>query len=222
MSDENIIIEQLSDSQISPNDTFVNFKVIIIGDSGVGKSSLLKRAVQNRFDENYQATIGFEFLLMHFNVNNLKIKLQIWDTCGQELYKSLVQGFYRNTSLAIILYDVHRKETFKNAEKWVKDIKDNSDKKIPIFIVGNKIDLDKKVTTEEGKIFSTSNRAIYFTEASAKTGQQCNEIFIEAAKYLYSTYNISGGEKNENERLKIDNVVKKPKRGCCSGPQDNN
>ena len=99
-------IEILNDSQISLNDTFINFKLIIIGDSGVGKSSLLKRAVQNKFDPNYQATIGFEFLLMHFKVNDLKIKLQIWDTCGQEMYRSLVQGFYRNTSLAIVVYDI--------------------------------------------------------------------------------------------------------------------
>ena len=76
-------IELLSDSRVSQGDNFINFKIIIIGDSGVGKSSLLKRAVQNRFDGSYQATIGFEFLLMHFKVNDLKIKLNIWDTCGQ-------------------------------------------------------------------------------------------------------------------------------------------
>ena len=110
MSDEDIKIELLHESQISQTDNFINFKIIIVGDSGVGKSSLLKRAVQNKFDGNYQATIGFEFLLMHFKVNDLKIKLQIWDTCGQEMYRSLVQGFYRNTSLALVVYDVNQKK----------------------------------------------------------------------------------------------------------------
>ena len=97
-------IEFLPESKINQSDNYINFKLIIIGETGVGKSSVLKRAVKNIFDENYQATIGFEFLLMHFKVNDLKLKLQIWDTCGQEMYRSLVQGFYHNSSLALLVY----------------------------------------------------------------------------------------------------------------------
>ena len=86
----------IPESEVSNTNDFTLFKVIIIGDSGVGKSHILKRACKNKFEEDYQSTVGFEFLLLYFIVNDAKIKLQIWDTCGQEMYKSLVQGFYRN------------------------------------------------------------------------------------------------------------------------------
>ena len=145
-------IELLSDSQVSQGDNFINFKIIIIGDSGVGKSSLLKRAVQNRFDGSYQATIGFEFLLMHFKVNDLKIKLQIWDTCGQEMYRSLVQGFYRNTSLAIIVYDISSKKSYEGLDIWLKDLRQHTEENIPVFIIGNKMDLERQVSAEDAKI----------------------------------------------------------------------
>ena len=199
-------VELLNSSQISQSDNFINFKIIIIGDSGVGKSSLLKRAVQNTFDTNYQATIGFEFLLMHFKVNDLKIKLQIWDTCGEEMYRSLVQGFYRNTSLAIIVYDISRKKSFEALEIWLKDLRQHTEEGIPVFIVGNKMDLQKDISTEEAKMFSVSNRTKFFTECSAKTGENVKDIFFKAAQYLYDTYKVY---QNQNKvpmsnRLKLD------------------
>ena len=218
---DNIKIELLNDSQISQNDNIINFKIIIVGDSGVGKSSLLKRAVQNKFDGNYQATIGFEFLLIHFQVNELKIKLQIWDTCGQEMYRSLIQGFYRNTSLAIVVYDIHNKKTYDALEIWLKDIRQHTEPDLPIFIVGNKNDLKREVSEEDAKIFATSNRSQYFTECSAKSGQKVNDIFFEAAKYLYKVYKKFQNQNklpSSSGRLKIgdndDNLTPKKKR-CC-------
>ena len=221
MSDEDINIELLHDSQISQSDNFINFKIIIVGDSGVGKSSLLKRAVQNRFDGSYQATIGFEFLLMHFKVNDLKLKLQIWDTCGQEMYRSLVQGFYRNTSLALIVYDVNQKKTYDALDIWLKDIRQHTEQELPIFIAGNKSDLEKEVPSEEARIFAVSNRTKYFTECSAKNGQNVKEIFYEAAKYLYKTYKQfkSQNKLPTSGRLKIDADKNKSldtkKKKCC-------
>ena len=221
MSDDNIKIELLHDSQLSQTDNFINFKIIIVGESGVGKSSLLKRAVQNKFDESYQATIGFEFLLMHFKVNDLKLKLQIWDTCGQEMYRSLVQGFYRNTSLALIVYDVNQKKTYDALDIWLKDIRQHTEQELPIFIAGNKSDLEKVVPSEEARIFAVSNRTKYFTECSAKNGYNVKEIFYEAAKYLYKTYKQF---KSQNKlpttgRLKIDAEKNKSldskKKKCC-------
>ena len=217
-------IEILKDSQISQSDNFINFKIIIIGDSGVGKSSLLKRAVQNRFENSYQATIGFEFLLMHFKVNELKIKLQIWDTCGQEMYRSLVQGFYRNTSLAILVYEINSKKTFEAIDIWLKDLRQHTEPDIPVFIIGNKNDLERKVTTEEAQIFATSNRTVYFAECSAKNGYNVKEIFFEAAKYLYETYKKFQNQNpnlNKANRLKLgkddnnDYQGNKDKKKCC-------
>ena len=213
-------VELLNSSQISQSDNFINSKIIIIGDSGVGKSSLLKRAVQNTFDTNYQATIGFEFLLMHFKVNDLKIKLQIWDTCGEEMYRSLVQGFYRNTSLAIIVYDISRKKSFEALEIWLKDLRQHTEEGIPVFIVGNKMDLQKDISTEEAKMFSVSNRTKFFTECSAKTGENVKDIFFKAAQYLYDTYKVY---QNQNKvpmsnRLKLDSNTapeNTKKKKCC-------
>ena len=221
MSDD-IQVDILRDSEISQLDNFINFKIIIVGDSGVGKSSLLKRAVQNKFDGNYQATIGFEFLLMHFKVNDLKIKLQIWDTCGQEMYRSLIQGFYRNTSLALVVYDVSRKETYDALDIWLKDIRDHTEQDIPIFVAGNKCDLQRAVQAEEAKVYSVSSRTKYFTECSAKTGQNVKDIFFEAAKYLYKTYKQFQGQNklpSSSNKLKIgsddNNNLNVKKKKCC-------
>jgi small GTP-binding protein len=221
MSNDDVQIELLQDSQISQSDNFINFKIIIVGDSGVGKSSILKRAVQNRFDGSYQATIGFEFLLMHFQVNDLKLKLQIWDTCGQEMYRSLVQGFYRNTSLALVVYDVSQKKSYDGLDIWLKDIRQHTEQDLPIFIAGNKNDLKREVPYDEAKVFAQSNRTKNFTECSAKVGNNVKEIFFEAAKYLYKTYKQF---QNQNKlptsgRLKIGNDANKgldtKKKKCC-------
>ena len=221
---DDLKIELMHDSQISQSDNFINFKIIIIGDSGVGKSSLLKRAVKNLFDTSYQATIGFEFLLMHFKVNDLKFKFQIWDTCGQEMYRSLVQGFYHNSSLAIIVYNINDKKSFDNISIWLKDLRQHTDYELPVFLVGNKSDLEKEVDTEDANSFAKNNNMIYFTECSAKSGYNVKEIFVEAAKQLYKVYNKL---KNENKlpsnasKLKINKADNKDensgfkKMKCC-------
>ena len=221
---DDLKIELMHDSQISQSDNFINFKIIIIGDSGVGKSSLLKRAVKNLFDTSYQATIGFEFLLMHFKVNDLKFKFQIWDTCGQEMYRSLVQGFYHNSSLAIIVYNINDKKSFDNISIWLKDLRQHTDYELPVFLVGNKSDLEKEVDTEDANSFTKNNNMTYFTECSAKSGYNVKEIFVEAAKQLYKVYNKL---KNENKlpsnasKLKINKADNKDensgfkKMKCC-------
>ena len=219
MSD-NIKIELLKDSQISQTDNFINFKIIIVGDSGVGKSSMLKRAVQDKFDASYQATIGFEFLLMHFQVNDLKLKLQIWDTCGQEMYRSLIQSFYRNTSLALVVYDINKKTSYEGLDIWIKDIRDHTEQDLPIYIAGNKNDLERKVSFEEAKVFAASSRIKHFTECSAKTGYNVKDIFFEAAKYLYTAYKDYQGKNKlpSSGKLKIDynnNDGLTPKRKKC-------
>lgn len=221
MAEEHLDVKLLSESEISQADDFTNFKIIVVGDSGVGKSSLLKRAVQNKFEAGYQATIGFEFLLMHFKVNDFKLKLQIWDTCGQEMYRSLIQGFYRNTSLALAVYDLNTISTYEGISVWLNDIREHTEQDIPIFIVGNKNDLDKRaVPQDEARAFAQNQRTKYFTECSAKTGENVREIFIEAAKYLYKTYKNYEklNKEKSNKRLKIDSAEpeqQQKKRKCC-------
>ena len=212
-------IEKIPKEDVSNEGDFINFKIIIIGDSGVGKSCILKRAVHNHFDEKYQATIGFEFLLLHYSVNGIKIKLQIWDTCGQELYRSLVQGFYRNTSLVILAYDISCKESYKSLDFWFEDLRKKLDKELPIFIVGNKYDLEdnREIDFNEAKEYSVSKGAKFFTECSAKTGYKVENIFEEAAKCLYNTREELGKINNFNKlKISSDNGGdKKKKKKCC-------
>ena len=219
-----ISIKKLDPNQISEDDEFINFKTIIVGDSGVGKSSLLKRATQNNFSENYQATIGFEFLLMYYQINDIKIKLQIWDTCGEEMYRSLIQGFYRNTSLTLLLYAVDEQKSFDDLNDWLKDIKNNTEQNMPIFLIANKCDLDERmkvVNKISGEDFVRQNNLQYFSESSAKTGYKVDEIFEEVTKYIYKECYIKG--KNQIKKLKLgldknsedNNKVLTKRKKCC-------
>ena len=187
MDDEEFKIELLPEDYAQYD---LSFKLIVIGDSGVGKSCLTTKAVKNSFEDYYQATVGFEFLTFNMKINDLVIKMQIWDTCGQEIYKSLISNFYRNSSLAIILYSIDNKESFEHAENWLTDLKSQANPDVRIFIVGNKSDLEdeRKVSKEEGLKFKNDQGLDLFMETSAKTGYNARSVMIEAAKLLYADY----------------------------------
>ena len=165
----------------------LSFKLIIIGDQGVGKSCLAIKASRNYFEDFYSPTVGFEFLTFCVTVEDKTIKLQIWDTCGQEVYRSLISSFYRSASLAIVVYSIDNEESFTHIEKWLNDIKTQSNPDIKIFLVGNKADLEdkRKISHEEGEKLSNDHKFSYFMETSAKTGFNVQNVFIEAAKKLY-------------------------------------
>ena len=217
-------IRKLEGNEIAEVEEFVTFKIIIVGNSGVGKSSLLKRAVQDKFKENYQTTIGFEFLLLYYDVNGTKMKLQIWDTCGQEMYRSLIQGFYRNTSLTVLVYAINERRSFEELDLWLKDIRNSTETEQPIILVGNKSDLEKElrqVKEEEGKEFVKMNKLEYFTESSAKSGYQVEEIFMKAVEYLYKENIIKKKMRMKKMKLDannggdLDNLTVKKKKKCC-------
>jgi Ras-related protein Rab-11A len=204
----------------------LSFKVIVIGDSGVGKSCLTNKATNNIFEENYNATVGFEFFTFNIKMFNKIIKLQIWDTCGQELYRSLITNFYRNSSLAIIVYAINSKASFESIDMWLKELRTHSNPDAKVFLIANKIDLekDRKISKEEGEKFKEVNKLDYFMEASAKTGVNAQNIFVQAAKMLYEDYlkYKTDDETVESEQSlktmelsskKIDS--KKPKTGGC-------
>ena len=168
----------------------LSFKIIIVGDSGVGKSCLSIKASRNYFEDFYSPTVGFEFLTFNVKIEDQNIKLQIWDTCGQEVYRSLISSFYRSASLAIIVYSIDNEESFNNIEKWLNDIKTQSSPDVKIFLIGNKADLDdkRKITREQGEKFSNEHKISFFTETSAKTGLNVQNVFIQAAKELPRGY----------------------------------
>ena len=165
----------------------LSFKIIIIGDQGVGKSCLSIKASRNYFEDFYSPTVGFEFVSFNVRIEDKNIKLQIWDTCGQEVYRSLISSFYRSASLAIIVYSIDNEESFNNIEKWLNDIKTQSSPDVKIFLIGNKADLDdkRKITREQGEKFSNEHKISFFTETSAKTGLNVQNVFIQAAKELF-------------------------------------
>jgi len=165
----------------------LSFKIIIVGDSAVGKSCLSIKATRNYFEDFYSPTVGFEFLTFNVKVEDKTVKLQIWDTCGQEVYRSLISSFYRSASLAIMVYSIENEDSFTNMEKWLNDIKTQSNPDVRIFLIGNKADLEekRKVTKEAGEKFRNDHDISFFTETSAKTGLNVQNVFMEAAKDLY-------------------------------------
>ena len=220
--DEDVKIELLPEDYAQYD---LTFKLIFIGDSGVGKSCLTSKAVKNNFEEYYQATVGFEFLTFNMKVNDKVIKLQIWDTCGQEIYKSLISNFYRNSSLAVLVYAIDNKESFNHVENWLNDLKSQANPDVRIFLVGNKADLeeDRKINKEEGEKYKEDQHLDLFMETSAKTGHNARNVLVEAAKILYKDY-LAFDEKNKNDNPNPNNGKggkklipkgKKEKRGCC-------
>ena len=225
-SNDEMKVEVLPDDY---NSYDLSFKMIVIGDAGVGKSCLTTKATKDVFDESYSATVGFEFLTFNVKLDNKVIKLQIWDTCGQEIYRSLISSFYRNASLAMMVYSIDSKESFNHMETWLKEVKLQSNPDIKIFLIGNKADLEeqREVQLDEAKHFQEENDIHYFSESSAKTGLNAQQVFIEAAKLLlkeHLKYMKNPGPAKPKidvpKPVKLDDKKKdnsqKKKKGCCS------
>ena len=190
----------------------LSFKIIIVGDQGVGKSCLAIKASRNYFEDFYSPTVGFEFVSFNVKVQEKIIKLQIWDTCGQEVYRSLISSFFRSASLAIIVYSIDTEDSFNNIEKWLNDIKTQSNPDIKIFLIGNKADLEDKrrLTKEQGEQLCKEHKLAFFMETSAKTGFNVQNVFIQVAKELYL----------QHEEIK--NRVSRPGTMIMPLPEDNN
>ena len=194
----------------------LTFKILVIGDAYVGKSYLTDKAAKGLFNDSYSPTIGFQFLSFNVKIDGKAIKLQIWDICGQEAYRSLISNYYENASLVMMVYAIDSKESFTHIETWLKEVKLRCNPDIKIFLIGNKADLvDQRVVQEaEAKSFKDENGIHFFLETSAKTGLNAQKVFIEAAKLLYNENlkckaranktDSNGG--NMNKSIKIDNT----------------
>ena len=161
----------------------INFKITVIGNSGVGKTCITNKGVKNIFSHKYQSTIGMEIYSLYVKLDNRIIKLQIWDTCGQEIYRSrsLITNFYRSSSLAIIVYSIIERESFADLDLWIKELKINSSPDTKLILVGNKLDLEERreIKYEEGKKFAEDYDFIDFFETSALTGENVKKMFIK-------------------------------------------
>ena len=165
-------------------------KYIIIGDAAVGKSNLLLRFAQNDFKGEYQLTIGVEFGAKNIDINNKKFRLQIWDTAGQENYRSITRAYYKNSVCAILVYDISNRDSFEHISNWIEDCLAQSPKTVFMVLVGNKSDLNdnRKVSFQEGQDMARNNNMMFF-ETSAKTGENVDKIFEDSAKEINNKIN---------------------------------
>ena len=215
----------MSSEELETNAYDYSFKMIVIGDAGVGKSCLTGRARKDRFDTDYSPTVGFEFLTFTTKIEDKIVKLQIWDTCGQEAYRSLITNFYRNASLAMMVYAINSKDSFIHINQWLKEVKIQCHPDIKIILIGNKCDLAdlRQVSEQEAKKFKDENQIYYFEETSAKTGINAKEVFTECARILYGEHKkYKTRANNDFEEESKHTITPSPKAeqnrssgGCC-------
>ncbi|CAF0712282.1 unnamed protein product [Brachionus calyciflorus] len=199
------------------------FRVIVIGDSGVGKTNLLLRFIKNEFEFETHPTIGIDFSTKTVHIDSQCIKAQIWDTAGQDRFRSISTAFYRGSVAALLVYDITNENTFKNLEKWMDDVRKYADPEIVITLVGNKCDMEsaRRVKLTAAKEFAEKNN-MSFIETSAMDSINVEEAFMNVIKDVYYRYCISKKqgtipiEINERKKIKFDNVKIEDKKPCCS------
>ena len=181
------------------------FKVVFVGDAAVGKTQIINKFVNDKFDASYKLTVGVEFAPKVVDFENKKIKLQLWDTAGQESYKSIIKNYYKDSHLIAFVYDINTRDSFNSILKyWVEDVK-KQNKDAKFLLVGNKCDLkeDKRqVTKEEAKKYAEDNN-MKFIEVSAKTGEGINDMF----NYIISEL-LKDMEKEKKEKIQVKNPNK--------------
>ena len=175
-------------------------KVVLVGDSGVGKTNIMSKYLKNEFHEDSKATVGVEFGAKQFTVEGHVIKAQIWDTAGQERYKAITSAYYKGAKGAFIVYDIKRKNTFDSVSRWVSDLTATADKKISIILIGNKSDLEdqRQVTKEMGEE-KANQLQVAFLETSAMSGENLEKGFQMMINEIYKkNHEDISGEETEN------------------------
>ena len=207
------------------DDYYYLFKLIIIGDSYVGKTNIMSQYIKKEFNENSKSTIGVEFGNKIIKIDDKIIKAQIWDTAGQERYKSITSAYYKGAKGAFIVYDITSKVTFNSVDKWIQDLNLYGDKNLTLLLIGNKSDLEEKrqIKKEDGEEKAKSF-GLGFIETSACTGENIDKAFDILLKEVCNKYhveisnneeleNVNKGKNIEIEIEEENNTVKK--KSCC-------
>ena len=198
------------------------YKLIFLGDQSVGKSCILNRFMNDTFSEDYQATIGLDFQSKNFQIDNQDIHLLLYDTAGQEKFRSLIPMYTRDANIILLVYDIGCKESFVHLPDWIKDLTNINKDEVIFALVGNKKDLEDKreVTVEEGQKVAQENDFI-FQEVSAKTGEGFSDLFYKNLFEKIRTKFRPGGQQPSTEvndiKLNLEDDKKKTqnKRICC-------
>jgi len=161
------------------------FKLVFLGEQSVGKTSLITRFMYDSFDNTYQATIGIDFLSKTMYLEDRTVRLQLWDTAGQERFRSLIPSYIRDSSVAVVVYDITNTNSFQQTNKWIEDVKAERGNDVIIMLVGNKTDLAEKrhVATESGEA-KAKELGVMFIETSAKAGHNVKQLFRRVASAL--------------------------------------
>ena len=213
--------------------TSSKFKIVFLGDQSVGKTSIINRFIYDTFEDVYQATIGIDFLSKPVYVDDKTIRLQLWDTAGQERFKSLIPSYVKDSSVAVICYDITNADTFNSVKTWVENARSMRGEEVVLFIAGNKSDLaeQRAVSEEDGEKLADELGASFF-ETSAKSGENVKTLFDDLAKKLIGT---DANEQDEVQKkgIKLKDVTEDPgasenpdgttsgdgqktkKKGCC-------
>ena len=221
--------EMVNESGSSPN--IENYKIAIVGNQHVGKTTILSRYKYETTDDTYAPTVGIDFLTKNVYLEDKTIRLIMWDTAGQERFKSLIPSYLKNANCVILTYDVTDKSSFSSLSKWLSDVKDNVVQRTFIILCGNKIDLNNKrvIPKEDAEKFCEENKIAY-VETSATTGQGINELFNTIINSFCDVQIINKENKEDDlegdgshnialkdltkEEKKEENIKKK---GCCGG-----
>ncbi len=215
--------EEIKIEEVTSNDAKEDYKlkVVVVGDSGVGKTNLINRFASDKFDTNSKATIGVEFVYKTLKINKEVIKVEVWDTAGQERYRAITSSYYKGAKGAIIVYDITNEDSFNNVESWMNEVTKKGKTDMQFLLVGNKKDLinDRKVTEQKG-IDKAKELNMNLFEASALEKTNVNEAFNYLVKEIY--LNIRKGKNiNTNNDEKIGqggialNTNKKKRKKCC-------
>ena len=211
-------------------DDIPHYKIIFLGDQSVGKSSILNRFYQDKFEPDYQATIGLDFHSKNIEIQGTSIRLLLYDTAGQEKFKSLIPMYIRDANIILVVYDITIKDSFTHTDHWVNETKDLKREDAIFVLIGNKIDLEDKraVTTKEAENFA-NEKGFIFQEVSAKTGDGIEELFVHkifsemARKFKIGNEddeeNNEGGDNQPGMKLEEEQNQGQPKKkgGCCGG-----
>ncbi|XP_034401920.1 ras-related protein Rab-25-like [Cyclopterus lumpus] len=198
------------------------FKVVLIGESGVGKSNILSRFTKNEFNHDSRTTIGVEFSTRTVHLDNYTIKAQIWDTAGLERYRAITSAYYRGAVGALLVYDISKHLTYESADRWLKELFDHADPHIVVMLVGNKRDLEslRTVPTEEGKDFA-EKRGLMFMETSALDSTNVedafNEVLIAIHKKVASREVTRGSicAVTLSNPIRPNSEAQEERRNCC-------
>ncbi|MCQ2818822.1 MAG: GTP-binding protein [archaeon] len=178
---------QLVDSKLRPN---YSFKVVFCGEAGVGKSSIVSRRTKSNFNASYEPTVCFEHSWQNFKIGDIIMRIQIWDTCGQELYRSLIKNFYRSSMMAFVVFSLNDLSSFEKLNQWIKEVKEIASTDMIIYLIGNKKDTERKVPINLIEEFKTTYNIKYYIETSAKSGENIDLLFDNVLKILYETFVI--------------------------------